>query len=191
MYIRQNGLGQGKLGAQSCWCLVLIQGWVVVVSSIYLYLWEFQESRQTGHSRTSDNWCLSSLESFEILEQREETVSLSTSQQGEGVAQWADNSLRWRRDKALISHIETHVFHSQWVFWVQQRASCVFLPRTPVSSYTEAASRDLKSLWSLKSQTIQGYLKELYLLGMGWGTNPLVLREGKQSRDCRIGDSSK
>lgn len=47
--------------------------------------------------------------------------------------------------------------------------SYVFLSRELVSSYIEAASRGLHGLSSLKGQTIQGYLKELYLLGVGAG----------------------
>lgn len=50
---------------------------------IHLYLLEFWDPGQTGHSRTNDHRCLSFLENsknFGILEQREETVSVSTSQ---------------------------------------------------------------------------------------------------------------
>ena len=90
-------------------------------SHLYLHLWEFQDQRQTGHGRTNDDRCLSSLDTVGTSRflNKEEAVSAPTSRQEEGVHAGRE-LLEVKEGHGSYSHPEAFVFYRQDTFEYQR-----------------------------------------------------------------------
>lgn len=107
-------------------------------SHLHLHLRDFRDPRRTGHGRTNDDWCSSSLEhsgNFQILEQRGGCICANLGRKRECTQ--AESS-EVKEGHGSYSHPEAFIFCSQDTFEYQTK-SCVFLPRELVNSNTEVA----------------------------------------------------
>ena len=131
-------------------------------SHLYLHLWEFRDQRQTGHGRTDYDRCLSSPDTVGTSRflNREEAVSAPTSRQEEGVHAGRELFEVKEGPIPILRHLS---------FIVKTLLSTkeLCLPAQGASKFQHRGG--LQSLWSLKGQTVQGYLKELHFLGVGPG----------------------
>lgn len=102
---------------------------------------------------------------FEILEQKEEALSMPTFQK-EGVLQVSREFTHWGEGETVhIPHIPRHSFFLIKGYFLSTIKRHVFLPRKLVNSFVETVSKGLKNLWSLKGQTIQ--LSEKIIIACG------------------------